>query len=143
MIEANLSALKQTKVHQYLVRFILGGICTVIAGLVAKRFGPVIGGTFLAFPAIFPAGASLIEAHEKENKSKIGADGTVRGRLAASIDATGAALGSIGLAGFAATIWKLLPTHHAAMVIALASLVWLGIALCLWYVRRHRIFRNF
>ena len=84
MIEANLSALKQTKLHQYVIRFLLGGVCTVIAGLVAKRFGPVIGGLFLAFPAIFPASASLIEAHEKENKKKLGADGTIRGRLAAS-----------------------------------------------------------
>ena len=35
--------------------------------LPAKRYPafPVIGGLFLAFPAIFPASASLIEAHEK------------------------------------------------------------------------------
>ena len=128
MIEANLSALKQTKLHQYVIRFLLGGVCTVIAGLVAKRFGPVIGGLFLAFPAIFPASASLIEAHEKENKRKIGADGTRRGRLAAAMDATGAALGCVGLAGFAATIWKLLPRHNPTAVISLGSAVWLGIA---------------
>jgi hypothetical protein len=143
MIDANLSALKQTKLHQYVIRFLLGGVCTVIAGLVAKRFGPVIGGLFLAFPAIFPASASLIEAHEKENKKKIGSDGTIRGRLAASMDATGAALGCMGLAGFAATIWKLLPRHNATAVISLGSVVWLGIALCLWNVKRHRVFRNF
>jgi hypothetical protein len=143
MIDANLSALKQTKLHQYAIRFLLGGVCTVIAGLVAKRFGPVIGGLFLAFPAIFPAGASLIEAHERENKRKIGTDGTIRGRLAASMDATGAALGCVGLAGFAATVWKLLPGRNAAVVIALSSVVWLGIALCFWNVRRHRVFRNF
>jgi hypothetical protein len=143
MIEANLSALKQTKAHQYIIRFLLGGACTVIAGLMAKRFGPVMGGLFLAFPAIFPAGASLIEAHEKENKRKIGADGTLRGRLAASIDATGAALGCAGLAGFAATVWKLLPEHDATLAISLGVVVWLGIALCLWNVRRRRVFRNF
>jgi len=36
---------------------------TVIAGLIAFRFGPVVGGLFLAFPAIFPASATLIERH--------------------------------------------------------------------------------
>ena len=143
MIDTNLSALKQTKLHQYAIRFLLGGVCTVIAGLVAKQFGPVIGGLFLAFPAIFPAGATLIEAHERENKRKIGADGTIRGRLAASMDATGAALGCVGLAGFAATVWKLLPDRSATVVIALSSVIWLGTALCLWNVKRHRVFRNF
>jgi hypothetical protein len=143
MVGANLSALKQTKPSQYVMRFLLGGLCTVMAGLVAKRFGPMIGGLFLAFPAIFPASASLIETHEKENKSKIGADGTVRGRLAASIDATGAALGSIGLAGFAATIWKVLPSRDATLTISLGVVVWIVIAFCLWNIRRRRILRNF
>lgn len=100
-------------------------------------------GLLLAFPAIFPAGASLIEAREKENKRKVGADGTLRGRLAASIDATGAALGCLGLTGFAMTIWQLLPKHHATLIISLGSVVWLVIALCLWNVRQHRVFRSF
>ena len=46
------SALRQTRWYEYLVRFVLGGAMTVIAGLIAARFGPVIGGLFLAFPAI-------------------------------------------------------------------------------------------
>jgi Protein of unknown function (DUF3147) len=49
------SALGQTRWYEYLVRFLLGGAMTVVAGLIAARFGPVIGGLFLAFPAIFPA----------------------------------------------------------------------------------------
>jgi hypothetical protein len=28
---------------------------TVVAGVIAARFGPIFGGLFLAFPAIFPA----------------------------------------------------------------------------------------
>ena len=52
------SALGQTRWYEYLVRFVLGGAMTVVAGLIAARFGPVIGGLFLAFPAIFPASAT-------------------------------------------------------------------------------------
>ena len=55
MIEIDSSALKQTQWHEYLLRFAMGGAITVIAGLIAKRFGPAVGGLFLAFPAIFPA----------------------------------------------------------------------------------------
>jgi len=69
MVEIKLSALKETKPHQYLVRFLFGGAATVLAGLVARRFGPAAGGLFLAFPAIFPASVTLIESHEKELKN--------------------------------------------------------------------------
>jgi hypothetical protein len=31
-------------------------------GLLAKKFGSTVGGLFLAFPAIFPASATLIES---------------------------------------------------------------------------------
>ena len=143
MISFHLAALKQTKAHQYGIRFLVGGLCTVAAGLIGKHFGPVIGGLFLAFPAIFPAGASLIESHEKENKRRIGANGALRGRLAASIDSTGAALGCIGLIGFAGTSWWLLTSYKATLAITIATLVWLFVALSLWLVRRYRIFRGF
>ena len=143
MISMRFAAIKQTKVHQYMVRFLVGGLCTVLAGLVGKHWGPAIGGLFLAFPAIFPAGASLIEAHEKENKSKIGHDGRSRGRLAASIDSTGAALGSIALIVFAAMSWLLLSIQSAALAISIATLAWALAAVSLWLLLRHRLFRSF
>ena len=68
-IRINLASLKQIRWHEYLTRFLLGGIITVATGLIAKHFGPVIGGLFLAFPAIFPAGATLIEKHEREKEA--------------------------------------------------------------------------
>ena len=111
MIRMDFSSLKETKPHQYALRFVFGGICTVLAGLIAKRYGPGLGGLFLAFPAIFPAGASLIESHEKKRKAQHGFDGTKRGRLAASIDALGASLGCLGLMAFAFTLWIGLPEH--------------------------------
>ena len=67
-VTLDLSALAKMKWYEYVVVFLSGGTITVIAGLLAKEFGPAFGGLFLAFPAIFPASATLIEKHERENK---------------------------------------------------------------------------
>src|SRR6202021_3285418 len=106
-VSANFSALKKTKWYEYAVRFLLGGSVTVVAGLVASHYGPVFGGLFLAFPAIFPASATLVEKHEREKKQRAGIVKTIRGREAAALDARGAAIGSVGLIGFAFTAWRL------------------------------------
>jgi hypothetical protein len=140
MVEIKLSALKETKPHQYLVRFLFGGAATLLAGLVAKHFGPAVGGLFLAFPAIFPASVTLIESHEKERKGKLGYDGTSRGRMAASIDAAGAALGCLGLTGFALVLWRLLPTQNPWLVIPVATIVWVVVSFALWELRKNRLF---
>ena len=79
-VKLNFAALKQTKWHEYVVRFIFGGLTTVVTGIIAKKFGPGIGGLFLAFPAIFPASATMIENHEKEKKLQVGMEGVNRGR---------------------------------------------------------------
>ena len=140
MVEVRLSALKEAKLYEFLLRFGFGGACTALAGFVAHRYGPVIGGLFLAFPAIFPASVSLVESHERARKRQIGVDGTRRGRMAAAIDAAGAALGCGGLMLFAAIVWKLLPQLNAALVIALAAGAWLVATLSLWEVRKRRFF---
>ena len=137
-IEANWGALKETRPHEYVVRFIFGGLCTVVAGLIAKRFGPGAGGLFLAFPAIFPAGVSLIESHEKRRKAKIGSDGRNRGRMAASLDSQGASLGCIGLLAFAFVLWMSLNKHNAVLMISVAAMVWLVVSYALWAVRASR-----
>lgn len=135
-VELNLGSLRETRIHEYIVRFLFGGLCTVIAGLVAKRFGPGIGGLFLSFPAIFPASVTMIEKHEKRRKAEVGADGKARGRLAASIDASGATLGCIGLALFALIVWRALPQHDPLGVISLAVLSWAALSYALWAVRK-------
>ena len=140
MIEANLSRLKETRPHEYLVRFVFGGAATVLAGLVARHFGPGPGGLFLAFPAIFPATATLIEAHEKKRLGKTGHDGTNRGRMAASIDAAGAALGCVGLAGFALVLWLLLPKHNPWLILIAAIAIWMLLSVVLWEIRKTRLF---
>jgi hypothetical protein len=79
IVQLNLSALREARWYEYLIRFALGGAMTIIAGLIADHFGPIVGGLFLAFPAIFPASATLVEKHERERKEKIGLAGARRG----------------------------------------------------------------
>jgi hypothetical protein len=128
----DLSTLARTRWYEYGVRFLFGGAITAIAGLLAKRFGPIFGGLFLAFPAIFPASATLVEKHEREKKRKAGITNTSRGRQAAALDARGAAIGSIGLACFALLVWKLLPVWNAGFVLLVALSLWLGVSVLIW-----------
>jgi hypothetical protein len=136
IVQFNPSAFGQTRWNEYFVRFVLGGTMTVVAGLLAARFGPVVGGLFLAFPAIFPASATLIEKHVRERKEKAGLRGARRGKEAAALDAAGAALGSFGLAAFGLVIWVLI-VRSPAWALALAAVSWLAVAMLAWQVRRH------
>jgi|SRR5947207_1153718 len=142
IVQARFESLKGIKLHEWVVRFLFGGAVCVIAGLIAKRFGAEIGGIFLAFPAIFPAGASMVEAHEKKHKARIGLDGTVRGRTVAGLDAAGAALGCFGLAAFATVCWLGLPRLALAAVLALAGLAWVVLSGTAWLLMKSRLFRR-
>jgi len=141
MIGMKLDALKESKPHEYLIRFVFGGVCTAAAGVIAKKFGPGVGGLFLAFPAIFPATASLIETHEEKRKEYAGMNSTQRGRKAAAVDAAGAALGAIGLIAFAVVIWRMLEGRSAVFVIAGATLAWAVTAVGAWATRRALVHR--
>jgi hypothetical protein len=127
--------LARTRWYEYAVRFLFGGTVTAIAGLVAREFGPAVGGLLLAFPAILPASATLIEKHEIQKKRGAGLDGTARGAKAAALDAIGAALGSIGLMLFGLSVWQLLPCYKAAEVLAAATLIWFVAAVLIWWLR--------
>jgi hypothetical protein len=136
IVRVKWSALKQTHGYEYIVRFALGGLATVFAGVIADRFGPVTGGLFLAFPAIFCASATLVEKHERDRKIQKGMQGEERGRrAAAALDAAGAGWGSLALAVFAVVIWKVAPSG-AASSLAVASVVWLSVAVGLFFLRR-------
>jgi hypothetical protein len=130
------SALKQSRWYEYLLRFVLGGLATVLAGAVAQFFGPEAGGLFLAFPAIFCASATLIEKHERERKQKLGFSGNRRGTEAAALDAAGAGLGSIGLAAFGLCVWWLTPSLRFGSLVV-GSVAWLPISVFLWRLRRN------
>ena len=124
-IRVDWAAFGKTRWYEYAVRFLFGGAITVVAGILAKEFGPVFGGLFLAFPAIFPSSATLVEKHEKQRKLRAGVSAGHRGRDSAALDARGTALGCLGLAAFAVCVWKLLPRmgHRADPSIRLGAMV--------------------
>jgi hypothetical protein len=136
MVHAKWSALRQSRWYEYLLRFVLGGLTTVAAGVVADHFGPVTGGLFLAFPAIFCASATLIEKHERQRKKEHGLNGWRRGTDATALDASGAAVGSLGMAAFGATLW-ITASRLGLLSLLLASLIWTLVAIAGWYAQRH------
>lgn len=133
LVSISTSNLKRAKWYEYVIRFTLGGLVTATAGFLAKKYGPSFGGLFLAFPAILAASTTLVEKHERERKEEKGLHGVYRGRQAAGADAAGAAMGSIGLMAFAVFVWKLLPDHNAAVVIASATLIWAIVSGAVWW----------
>jgi hypothetical protein len=138
LIRIDPSGLKETKWHEYALRFAAGGAITVIAGTIAREWGPGIGGLFLAFPAIFPASATLIEKHERQRKQKKGLNGEKRGTDAAAIDALGAAMGGVGLVAFAGICWWLIPRDPAPLALGAATVAWLLVSFSAWTVRQLR-----
>ena len=135
-ISVDLAPLKITKPHEYAIRFLFGGLVTAATGLIAKKYGPSVAGLFLAFPAIFPATATLIAKHEKERKRNAGYNDVRRGRAVASVDAAGTSLATIALGLFALIIWRLLPAHFAFAILALAVTAWMAISILLCQLRR-------
>lgn len=123
----DIAGLKASRPWEYALRFLFGGIVTATAGVVAKAFGPVVGGLFLAFPAILPASLTLVSKHG--------------GREKAIDDARGGRLGSVGLAGFAATVWLTTEVWPPQLALVAATAVWLvvnGVCWSLIYGRRSK-----
>lgn len=133
---ADFSRVKQTTWRQYATRFLFGGAITAAVGIIARKFGPGIGGLFLAFPAIFPASATLIETHELEKKQRAGVKGVLRSRDVAGVDAAGAAMGSIGLLAFAVIVYEMMPGYVAWEVLAVALLIWAVVAVLVWRIHK-------
>jgi len=140
-VAVDLTALRGIQWQHYAIRFGLGGTITVIAGLLAKHFGPVFGGLFLAFPAIFPASATLIARRERQKKAKAGLNGAIRGRKAAALDAAGSVLGAVGLACFALVLWYELPRWPEGLALGVAASVWLVLSTGLWWIRKKHLLR--
>jgi hypothetical protein len=135
-IKIDTSAWKQTGWHEYALRFLFGGTVTRLAGIIAKQYGPVVGGVFLAFPAIFPASVTLIQKHEEQKKTQHGLKGERRARQVASVEAAGTAMGSAGLVMFGVLVWQMMPKYGAALVIASATLCWAVVALGMWLAHK-------
>jgi hypothetical protein len=142
IVSISTSGLKRTKWWELLLRFVVGGLITALAGLLAKKFGPGFGGLFLAFPAILVCSVTLVEKHERKRKQQKGMRGMIRGRLTAGADAAGAAMGSIGLISFAVCVWKLLPDHSTWLVIGGATLLWAVVCVSVWYFWKRNFVRR-
>jgi hypothetical protein len=80
--------------------------------------------------------ATLIEKRESEKKEEKGLHGTNRGRQAASVDAAGAAMGSMGLFIFALFVWQGIPNHRHWLVLIAATLAWFAVSILFWQVRK-------
>lgn len=131
------NVIRRTQWHEYALRFGFGGAITVIAGLIASKFGPSLGGLFLAFPAIFPAAATLAQKHEIEKKRRKGLGEKERGADAAGAEAAGTALGSIGLVAFACVFWWLIPRLEPKWIVfCLALSAWAVVSVALWFARK-------
>jgi Protein of unknown function (DUF3147) len=135
-IKVDPSVIGRTRWYEYAIRFLFGGLITAVAGIIAKKFGPGVGGLFLAFPAIFPASATLIEKHERQRKEEKGLRGTRRGKEAASVDAAGSAMGSVGLLVFALIVWRFAPHYSTWLVLMSATLAWLTLSVIIWHIRK-------
>jgi hypothetical protein len=118
------AALKKSRPWELAVRFAFGGVLTVLAGLVTRAFGPVVGGLLLAFPAILPASLTLVKQHD--------------GKAQAIDDARGGRLGSIGLVAFAATVWLAPAVWPPAVVLVVATIVWALINGTVWALQYGR-----
>jgi FtsH-binding integral membrane protein len=129
------SSLKEGRWYEYVIRFALGGVVTVITGIISSRFGASVGGLYLALPAIFCASATLIEKHEIRRKREKGVCGERRGQLAAALDAVGAALGALGMLAFA-IVFSLVAESNIPATFAGALLAWLAVSVTAWYLRR-------
>jgi hypothetical protein len=100
------------------VRFVFGGAVTLMTGLIATRFGPGIGGLWLAFPAILPASLTLVKKHS--------------GRTQARDECRGAVAGSTGLLAFGAVVWREAPRWPPAATLTVALLAWTGTSVSVW-----------
>lgn len=102
----------------YLMRFAFGAAISFAAGLIGMKFGPVVGGVFLGFPAILPASLTLIEKKD--------------GRRQASIDSLGAVLGAAAMIGFALVVVLWAERLGVVLALVIALLVWLAAAFVLY-----------
>ena len=115
------SKLSKTHPPELLIRLVFGAGIALVAAVAGAVFGSRFGGLFLAFPAVLPATLTLIE--KKEGTAKAWAD------------ASGGAVGAVGLAAFAFTTLRLLPTNPLVALL-LALLAWLVVAAGLYFLFR-------
>jgi len=117
-IEFTFESLKETTAKEWFLRFVFGGLISVLAGMVAQKFGPVIGGLFLAFPSILPATVTLVKKRD--------------GRVKAADDADGAIIGSIAMVFFAMVILETAEAWGPVFSLIGATFIWIAVSAFGW-----------
>jgi uncharacterized membrane protein (GlpM family) len=107
-------------IREIALRFGFGAATSVLAGLVSRELSPLVGGAFLAFPAVLLASLTLVSGEE--------------GERAARDDARGAVAGSIGMIAFAAVGSVCFHTVPTAAAFVLAIVAWIVVALAAYGV---------
>jgi hypothetical protein len=136
-IEFKPSAIKQTKWYEYGIRFLFGGLVTVFTGLITAKFGPVVGGLFLAFPSILPASLTLVQKHKKEKEQQEGTPeqkSLEAGKESAAQTAHGTMLASSALAVFGLVIWIFSNSLPPWLILIIALAGWLTTAVTIWWL---------
>jgi hypothetical protein len=110
--------LREVRLHSLAIRFAFGAAVSLVAGLVTVLFGARAGGVWLAFPAILPAGLTLIERKE--------------GRHQADRDVRGSVLGALGMVAFAIAVYVMVPLLGGLGAVLVALVVWLVVTLGLY-----------
>jgi hypothetical protein len=106
------------RARDYIIRFCFGAAISLVAGLIGMKFGPRLGGVFLAFPAILPASLTLIAKKE--------------GNDPAARDSIGAVLGAIAMIAFAVIVSLWVVRLGVVPALAIGLVVWLIVAVALY-----------
>ena len=118
MPESNPEEIGTHRVRDYIIRFCFGAAISLVAGLIGMKFGPRLGGVFLAFPAILPASLTLIAKKE--------------GNDPAARDSIGAVLGAIAMIAFAVIVSLWAVRLGVVLALAIGLVVWLVVAVALY-----------
>lgn len=114
-------ALKQ-KPNELAMRFALGAVIAVAAGVAGQVFGPRFGGLFLAFPAVLPAAITLVQRREGTDK--------------AEVDALGAILGAVAMIPLALSVVVLIRPLGTVPALLIAGTAWVVFAVGLYFAAR-------
>ena len=118
LVAVEAGRLKEIRGRDLAIRFAFGAAVSIVAGAVSLVFNPVVGGLFLAFPAILPASVTLIEQKESTDE--------------AVHDIEGATIGALGLAVFAVVTGIVLRHTSAVVALAAATAAWLVTSVVLY-----------
>lgn len=114
---------KGVRPKDLLIRFVAGGLTSIVAGGLTLVFGSRLGGIMLGFPAILAASLTLIQAEEDAAHARE--------------DARGAVAGGGAMAAFALVAALTLGHLDAAVALAIAAAAWIvtafGLYLIFWF----------